>query len=152
MLVDTTTTTTTRAHLREALVELRAITGTAAPITHVILTHAHTDHIGGLDEVRAPGVEVIAQAGFPDELRLQHASPPILFRPADPSGQGRWLDIVPDRLRLVDYGLLRHADDRALQGLRRRLLYRLLERYQQLSPFKFAIYAATAGVEVPPAP
>jgi glyoxylase-like metal-dependent hydrolase (beta-lactamase superfamily II) len=352
VLVDTTTS---RAHLRAVLAELRTIT--TAPITHVILTHAHTDHIGGLDEVRAPGVEVVAQANFADELRLQHASPPILFRPADPSGAGRWLDIVPDRLvrapekltvggvefelypitggetsdglvihlpdrgvalvgdmlmpqlggpffpegsaeglfesitlveglaprvvihghtpltdlftidlfpvlaaalqdlhqttleairhgvpladllarnhlpaglrdhpdavlpylvmrdnlikrvhhqrtgywkadgegievftaaewagaldllggstaqafvsagedlldrgdpalalRLVDYGLLRHADDQALQGLRRRVLYQLLERYQQLSPFKFAIYAATAGVEVPPAP
>jgi glyoxylase-like metal-dependent hydrolase (beta-lactamase superfamily II) len=352
VLVDTTTS---RAHLRAALAELR--TRTTAPITRVILTHAHTDHIGGLDEVRTPGVEVIAQAHFAEELRLQHVSPPIPFRPADPSEAGRWLDIVPDRLvrapekltiggvdfelypitggetsdglvvhlpdrgvaivgdmlmpqlggpffpegsaeglleamtlveglaprvvihghtpltdlftidvfpalaaalkdlhqrtleairdgvplaellarnylpvglrdhpdavlpylvmrdnlikrvhhqrtgywkvdgegievftaaewsgaldllggstalafasagedlldrgdvalalRLVEYGLLRHTDDQALQGLRRRVLYRLLERYQQLSPFKFAIYAATADVEVPPAP
>jgi glyoxylase-like metal-dependent hydrolase (beta-lactamase superfamily II) len=354
VLVDTTTS---RPHLQAALAELRRVTGTTAPVSHVILTHAHTDHIGGLDEVRAPGVEVIAQANFPDELRLQHAAPPILFRPADPSGAGRWLDTVPDRLvgapeklsaggvdfhlypisggetsdglvvhlpdrgvaivgdmlmpqlggpffpegsaeglfesmalverlaprvvihghtpltnlftidlfpalatalrdlhrttleairqgvpladllarnhlpamlrdhpgavlpylvmrdnlikrvqhqrtgywktdgegievftaaewagaldllghstaeafvraaedlldrgdaalalRLVDYGLLRHPDDQALPGLRRRALYRLMERHQQLSPFKFAIYAATAGIEVPPAP
>lgn len=352
VLVDTTTS---RAHLRAVLAELRTIT--KAPITHVILTHAHTDHIGGLDEVRAPDVEVIGQAHFADELRLQHASPPILFRPADRSGAGRWLDVVPDRLvhapekltiggvgfelypitggetsdglvvhlpdrgvaivgdmlmpqlggpffpegsaegllesmtlveglaprvvihghspltelftidvfpalaealkdlhhrtleairdgvplaellarnhlpislrdhpeavlpylvirdnlvkrvhhqrtgywkadgegievftatewagaldllggssakafvaagedllgrghptlalRLVEYGLLRHADDQALHALRRRVLYRLLERNQQLSPFKFAIYAAAAGVEVMPAP
>jgi glyoxylase-like metal-dependent hydrolase (beta-lactamase superfamily II) len=352
VLVDTTTS---RAHLRAALAELR--TRTTAPITHVILTHAHTDHIGGLDEVRTPGVEVIAQAHFAEELRLQHASPPILFRPAAPSEADRWLDVVPDRLvhapekltigglgfelypitggetsdglvvhlpdrgvaivgdmlmpqlggpffpegsaeglfeamtlveslaprvvihghspltdlftidvfpalaaalndlhrrtleairdgvplaellarnylpvglrdhpdavlpylvirdnlikrvyhqrtgywkvdgegievftaaewsgaldllggstamafasagedlldrgdvalalRLVEYGLLRHTDDQTLQGLRRRVLYRLLERYQQLNPFKFAIYAATADVEVPPAP
>ncbi len=354
VLVDTTSS---RAHLRAALAELRTVTGSAAPITHVILTHAHTDHIGGLDEVRAPGTEVIAQANFRDELRLQHASPPILFRRVDPSGAGRWLDVVPDRLvgvpqkltiggvdfhlypisggetsdglvvhlpdrgvaivgdmltpqlggpffpegsaeglfeamtlveglgprlvihghtpltnlftidvfpalaaalrdlhqhtldairdgvaladvlarnhlpaglrdhpeavlpylvmrdnlikrvhhqrsgywkpdgegievftaaewaaaldllggqaaqafvsagedllgrgdpalalRLVESGLLRHPDDETLRGLRRRALYRLLERHQQLSPFKFAIYAAKAGVEVPPAP
>jgi glyoxylase-like metal-dependent hydrolase (beta-lactamase superfamily II) len=354
VLVDTTTS---RAHLGAALAELRTVTGTTAPITHVILTHAHTDHIGGLDEVRAPGIEVIAQANFPDELRLQHASPPVLSRRSDPSGTGRRLDVVPDRLvrvpekltiggvdfhlypiaggetrdglvvhlpdrgvaivgdmlapqlgapflpegsaeglfdamtlveglaprvvihghapltetftievfpalaaalrdlhqltldairhgvpladilarnhlpaglrdhpaavlpylvmrdnlikrvhhqrtgywkadgegievvtaaewaaaldllggqtphafasagedlldrgdlalalRLTEYGLLRHPDDETLQGLRRRVLYRLLERSQQLSPFKFAIYAATARVEVPPAP
>ncbi|HEX6674156.1 MAG TPA: MBL fold metallo-hydrolase [Actinomycetes bacterium] len=356
VLVDTTTS---RAHVRAALAELRTVTGSSAPVTHVILTHAHTDHIGGLEEVRAtnPGVEVIAQANFADELRLQRHAPPILFRSADPSGAGRWVDVVPDRLvgapeklaiggvdvilypinggetsdglvvhlpdqgvaivgdmlmpqlgapffpegsaegllqamalveglaprtvihghtpltnlftiavfpglalalsdlyqrtlqairqgtpladilatnhlpaslrdhpeavlpylllrdnlvkrvhhqrtgywkadgegvevftaaawaaaldllggqtaaafshaaadlldrgdaalalRLAEYGLLRHTDDRPLRDLRRRALYRLLERYQQLSPFKFAIYAAAAGVEVPPAP
>jgi len=354
VLVDTTSSP---AHLRAALAELRAATGSAAPVTHVILTHAHTDHVGGLDEVRGPGTEVVAQAGFDDELRLQHASPPILFRRGDLSGAGRRLAVVPDRLvrapekltvggvdfhlypirggetsdglvvhlpdrgvavvgdmlmpqlggpffpegsaeglfeamalveglaprlvihghtpltnlftidvfpalaaalrdlhgltldairdgvaladllarnhlpaslrdhpeavlpylvmrdnlvkrvhhqrsgywkpdgegievftaaewaaaldllggrtarafvdagadllgrgdaalalRLVESGLLRHPDDEALRGLRWRALYRLIERYQQLSPFKFAIYAAMVGVEVPPAP
>ena len=356
VLVDTTTS---RAHLRAALAALRTASGSTAPITHVILTHAHTDHVGGLDEVRAanPGVEVIAQVNFADELRLQHAAPAILFRLGETSGAGRWVDVVPDRLvgapeklavggvelalypidggetsdglvvhlpdrgvaivgdmlmpqlgapflpegsaeglfdamtlveglgprlvihghtpltelftieifpslrvaltelyqqtlaairegvplagilarnhlpaslrdhpdavlpylvmrdnliqrvhhqrtgywkadgegievftatewaaaldllggstagaftraggdlldrgdvplalRLVDYGRLRHPDDEGLRDLRRRVLSRLLDRYQQLSPFKFALYAATAGVEVPPAP
>jgi len=34
------------------------------PITHVILTHAHWDHIGGLAGLKAPGTQVIAQAKF----------------------------------------------------------------------------------------
>ncbi len=93
VLVDTTSS---GAHLRAALAEVRTVT--AAPITHVVLTHAHSDHVGGLDQVRVPGVEVVAQANFPDELRLQHASPPIPFRPAGLSGTGQQLDIVPDRL------------------------------------------------------
>lgn len=99
VLVDTTTS---RAHLRAALEALRAARRGLAgkPVTHVILTHAHTDHVGGLDEIRAghPDAEVIAQANFPGELRRQHAAPAMLFRPADPSGAGRWVEAVPDRL------------------------------------------------------
>jgi len=99
VLVDTTTS---RAHLRAALDALRAASGALAvgPVTHVILTHAHADHAGGLDEVRAehPGAEVIAQANFADELCIQHDAPAFQFRPADPSGAGRWVEFVPDRL------------------------------------------------------
>ena len=39
------------------------------PITHVILTHAHWDHIGGLTGLQEAGTQVIAQANFADELR-----------------------------------------------------------------------------------
>ena len=42
----------------------------SAPITHVILTHAHWDHVGGLAALKAPNTRVIAQARFADELRI----------------------------------------------------------------------------------
>src|SRR5262249_25156189 len=59
---------TTEATARAALSALRR--RVSAPITHVILTHAHWDHVGGLAGLRAPGTRVIAQARFADELRL----------------------------------------------------------------------------------
>ena len=37
-------------------------------ISHLILTHAHWDHIGGAGALRGPGTRVIAQAGFPAGL------------------------------------------------------------------------------------
>lgn len=58
----------TPAHARAALADLRRRTD--APIRHVILTHAHWDHIGGLSAFTAPGVRVIASANFADELRI----------------------------------------------------------------------------------
>jgi glyoxylase-like metal-dependent hydrolase (beta-lactamase superfamily II) len=51
----------------------------AADITHVILTHAHFDHAGGIAALTGPDTQVIAQAGFPSELQHQHANP-IPFR------------------------------------------------------------------------
>jgi glyoxylase-like metal-dependent hydrolase (beta-lactamase superfamily II) len=41
-------------------------------VGHVILTHAHFDHAGGISALAAPGTKVIAQAGFPAELQRQH--------------------------------------------------------------------------------
>jgi glyoxylase-like metal-dependent hydrolase (beta-lactamase superfamily II) len=46
----------------------------ASEISHVILTHAHFDHAGGIGAVTGPGTRVIAQAGFPAELHRQHAN------------------------------------------------------------------------------
>jgi glyoxylase-like metal-dependent hydrolase (beta-lactamase superfamily II) len=51
----------------------------AEDISHVILTHAHFDHAGGIGAVTGPDTQVIAQAGFPSELQHQHANP-IPFR------------------------------------------------------------------------
>jgi glyoxylase-like metal-dependent hydrolase (beta-lactamase superfamily II) len=58
------------AHARAALADLRKRTD--APIRHVILTHAHWDHIGGLSAFTEPGVDVqvIASANFADEARI----------------------------------------------------------------------------------
>jgi glyoxylase-like metal-dependent hydrolase (beta-lactamase superfamily II) len=46
----------------------------AGDVSHVILTHAHFDHAGGISALTGPGTQVIAQAGFPAELRRQHAN------------------------------------------------------------------------------
>jgi glyoxylase-like metal-dependent hydrolase (beta-lactamase superfamily II) len=46
----------------------------AGDVTHVILTHAHFDHAGGIAALLGPGTKVIAQAGFPAELDRQHAN------------------------------------------------------------------------------
>ncbi len=43
---------------RELMAEIRARTG--KPVTHVILTHYHADHIYGLQEFRRQGVRIIA--------------------------------------------------------------------------------------------
>lgn len=43
-------------------------------VSHVILTHSHFDHAGGIGALLGPGTRVIAQAGFPAELERQHAS------------------------------------------------------------------------------
>lgn len=46
----------------------------AADVRHVILTHAHFDHAGGISALAGPDTQVIAQAGFPAELQRQHAA------------------------------------------------------------------------------
>src|SRR5262245_12356891 len=59
---------TTEANARAALAAIRRVT--SDPITHVILTHAHWDHIGGLAALAGPETRVIGQAKFADELRI----------------------------------------------------------------------------------
>jgi len=68
-----------------------------APVSHLILTHAHFDHIGGSEAVRGPGTEVIASAGFPAEAeRQRHLSLP--FRYLVGTGASPASDVRPDRL------------------------------------------------------
>ena len=59
----------------------------AGDVSHVILTHAHFDHAGGIGALTGPGTQVIAQAGFPSELRRQHANR-LPFRYFTGSGAG----------------------------------------------------------------
>jgi glyoxylase-like metal-dependent hydrolase (beta-lactamase superfamily II) len=85
----------TPEHAAAALRDLREIT--SLPVTHVILTHGHWDHVGGLSALTADGATVIAQAHFPDELRLENSGPPA-FRYLLPGGQRRRIEVVPDHL------------------------------------------------------
>jgi glyoxylase-like metal-dependent hydrolase (beta-lactamase superfamily II) len=48
--------------------------GEGIKITHVILTHAHFDHVGGIGALLGPDTTVIAQAGFPAEQARQRGS------------------------------------------------------------------------------
>jgi len=54
-----------------ALAALRTITD--APVTHVIFTHGHWDHVGGLAALVGPKTTIIAQAHFPEELARSRA-------------------------------------------------------------------------------
>src|SRR5581483_4562119 len=87
---------TTEDNARAALAALRRTT--SAPITHVILTHAHWDHIGGVRALAGPGTRVIAQAAFADELRLVNATGvPFRFF-FGTAGIRRAYDVAPDEL------------------------------------------------------
>ncbi|MGH7313953.1 MAG: MBL fold metallo-hydrolase [Candidatus Rokuibacteriota bacterium] len=86
---------TTEASARAALAALRRVT--SLPITHVILTHAHWDHIGGLAAFKGPGTQVIAQARFADELRIVNETG-VRFRYFFDGEGPRRYTVVPDRL------------------------------------------------------
>jgi glyoxylase-like metal-dependent hydrolase (beta-lactamase superfamily II) len=85
----------TPEHAAAALRDLHAIT--SLPVTHVIVTHAHWDHVGGLGTLTADGATVIAQANFPDELCHQNSSPPP-FRYLLPAGRSQRAQADPDHL------------------------------------------------------
>ena len=86
---------TTETNARAALGAVRP--RSPQPITHVILTHAHWDHIGGLAALRTPGTRVIAQARFADELRIVNDTG-VPFRYFFGGEARRRYDVVPDQL------------------------------------------------------
>jgi glyoxylase-like metal-dependent hydrolase (beta-lactamase superfamily II) len=86
---------TTEATGRAALGALRQ--RSSQPITHVVLTHAHWDHIGGLPAITGPGTRVIAQARFADELRIVNETG-VPFRYFFGAEARRRYEVVPDRL------------------------------------------------------
>jgi glyoxylase-like metal-dependent hydrolase (beta-lactamase superfamily II) len=59
----------------------------AGHVSHVILTHSHFDHAGGISALLQPGTTVIAQHGFPAELDHQHGNF-VPFRYFTGSGAG----------------------------------------------------------------
>ena len=66
-------------------------------ISHLILTHAHWDHIGGAGALRGPGTRVIAQAGFPAGLDRQQGDRPR-FRYFTGAAGNVPPAVVPDQL------------------------------------------------------
>ena len=86
---------TTEATARAALDAVRR--RSSQPITHVLLTHAHWDHIGGLAALRAPGTRVIAQDRFAEELRIVNETGVPFHYFFGGEGQRRY-DVHPDRL------------------------------------------------------
>jgi glyoxylase-like metal-dependent hydrolase (beta-lactamase superfamily II) len=77
----------------------------ADDVSHVILTHAHFDHTGGIRALTGNGTQVIAQAGFPAELERQRRNvfPFRSFtgasaRPAGPDAAGGPPELVVHRL------------------------------------------------------
>jgi glyoxylase-like metal-dependent hydrolase (beta-lactamase superfamily II) len=66
------------------------------PVTHVILTHAHFDHIGGLDAFTTDGATVIAQANFPGDLRNQNSERGTF--PVHPGGRSHRAQVAVDHL------------------------------------------------------
>ena len=67
------------------------------PISHLILTHAHYDHVGGAGALIGPGTEVIAQAGFPADLERQRRIT-MPFRYLTGGGKSTGDGLVPRRL------------------------------------------------------
>lgn len=86
---------TTEATARAALAALRV--KTSLPLRAVIVTHAHWDHIGGIGAFVAPGVEVIAQARFAEELRVVNAVP-APFHYFFGEGVSQSFSVAPQRL------------------------------------------------------
>src|SRR5262249_28318457 len=87
---------TTPDTARAALQALRRVT--SRPITHVILTHAHWDHIGGLEALTESNPQVIAQAAFADELRIVNGTGvPFTYFFGSAGGRRRY-DVRPHHL------------------------------------------------------
>src|SRR5262245_39636695 len=87
---------TTVETARTALQALRRVT--SRPITHVILTHAHWDHIGGLGALLESNPQVIAQAAFADELRIVNSTGVPFKYFFGVAGSGRRYELRPHHL------------------------------------------------------
>jgi glyoxylase-like metal-dependent hydrolase (beta-lactamase superfamily II) len=93
VVIDTGTTPETA---RAALQALRRVT--SRPINHVILTHAHWDHIGGLEALIESNPRVIAQAAFADELGIVNGAGVPFKYFFGAAGSGHRYDVRPHHL------------------------------------------------------
>src|SRR5262249_61180142 len=87
---------TTEETARAALQALRRVT--SRPISHLILTHAHWDHIGGLGTLLESNPQVIAQGAFADELRLVNSTGVPFRYFFGTASSGRRYDARPNHL------------------------------------------------------
>jgi glyoxylase-like metal-dependent hydrolase (beta-lactamase superfamily II) len=108
------------------------------------LCHQHT----GYWQPDGRGLEPATAAGHAAALDLLAGGRDEQFAAAAATliGQGDYALA----LEIIQPGLLRHPASITLAGLRRTVLYRLMEQYQQFDPFKFLIYAELAGAEIGP--
>ena len=87
---------TTVETARAAVQALRRVT--SRPITHVILTHSHWDHIGGLNALLESSPQIIAQAAFADELQLVNGTGVPFRYFFGTAGSRRRYEVRPDHL------------------------------------------------------
>src|SRR5215813_6655063 len=87
---------TTEETARAALQALRR--ATSRPISHVILTHAHWDHVGGLGALLESNPRVIAQAAFVEEQRTVNGTGVPFKYFFGAAGSGRRYDVRPHHL------------------------------------------------------
>jgi glyoxylase-like metal-dependent hydrolase (beta-lactamase superfamily II) len=86
-----------------ALAAYRAIT--TDPITHVLITHGHWDHVGGLAALRGPDTQVVARSAVHHRDNVRPPWPRFL-----PAGETlRGLDDEPDQL--IDAPTTLHIGD-----------------------------------------
>jgi glyoxylase-like metal-dependent hydrolase (beta-lactamase superfamily II) len=82
--------------VKGAIADLGLPLGT--PISHLIITHAHLDHVGGAAAVHGPGTRVIAQSGFPAELARQQHRNALPFRYYFGDAPATAREVVPNQL------------------------------------------------------
>jgi len=87
---------TTPETARAAVQALRRVT--SRPISHVILTHAHWDHVGGLEAMIESNPQVIAQAAFADELQIVNGTRMPFKYFFGAAGSGRRYEVRPHHL------------------------------------------------------
>jgi hypothetical protein len=95
------------------------------------------------------GIEHIAPADWAAALNLLGGGSQDAFATA--AGQILQSGNEALALKIADYGLMNYPGSGPLMALRRAILYRLVERHQQLNPFKFVYYAGLADLELTPA-
>jgi glyoxylase-like metal-dependent hydrolase (beta-lactamase superfamily II) len=87
---------TSEQRVKDAVADLGLAPGT--PVSHLIITHAHLDHVGGTAALRGPGTQIIAQAGFPEALSGQQHRNSLPFRYYYGDAPTTAQEIVPDQL------------------------------------------------------